>query len=253
MQDSDWIILMDESALERILHERLQTVEERLTAACRRSGRSRQDVTLVAVTKTISAQMAALLPDWGLVDLGESRPQELVHKVEHWRTVHPLRVDVRWHMIGHLQRNKIDKVLPLAHLIHSVDSIRLLQALDKEAVRQDLNPAVLLEVNTSGEDNKHGFDPAQVRDLAPVVLGLERVEVRGLMTMAALQEPEACRPSFARLRGLRDELREILGPRHSLEHLSMGMTNDFDVAVEEGATLVRLGSILFDGLEHEPQ
>ena len=153
---------MNAAALQRIVCERLQTVEERLTAACQRSGRSRQDVTLVAVTKTVSAELAALLPGCGLRELGESRPQELAHKAEHGRKVLPAPVDVRWHMIGHMQRNKIGLILPWVHLIHSVDSVRLLQALDKESVRQGWQPSVLLEVNTSGEQSKQGFDTVQV-------------------------------------------------------------------------------------------
>jgi pyridoxal phosphate enzyme (YggS family) len=245
---------MNESALERIVQERLLAVEERLTAACHRSGRTRHDVTLVAVTKSISAELAAMLPGWGLVELGENRPQELAHKIAHWQNVRKTRPSAaiaHWHMIGHLQRNKIELILPFIHLIHSVDSLRLLQALDKEAAQQGLYPSVLLQVNTSGEASKQGFEPAHVADLAPAILALQYVQVRGLMTMAAFQDPEACRPCFVNLRRLREELRKTLGPGYPLESLSMGMTNDFDIAVEEGATLVRLGTILFAGLENE--
>ena len=194
-----------------------------------------------------------MLPAWGLIELGESRPQDLARKVDHWRGIGPNAANLHWHMIGHLQRNKIELVLPLVQLIHSVDSLRLLEAIDKDAARHGLTPSVLLEFNTSGELSKNGFQPDQIGEVADAVRALRQVQVRGLMTMAALQVPEACRPSFARLRGLRDDLAKILGPVHPLEHLSMGMTNDFDVAVEEGATLVRLGTILFGGLENEPQ
>jgi len=232
---------MSDSALRRQLQDRLLAVEERLTAACHRCGRARPDVTLVAVTKTISPQLAALLPDVGVIDLGESRPQEL------WRKAAVLS-SVRWHMIGHLQSNKIERTLPLTHLIHGVDSVRLLHALDAEAGRQQRTIAVLLQFNTSDEASKHGFAVADVDELADVIPTLTHVHVRGLMTMAAFQEAEACRPCFSLLRQVRDRLRSRLAEPHILEHLSMGMTNDFEIAVEEGATLVRLGTILFDGL-----
>jgi pyridoxal phosphate enzyme (YggS family) len=226
---------------------RLQKVEERLGAACRRAGRDRAEVTLVAVTKTVPPEVAAELVLLGVTHLGESRPQEL------WRKAAALAPTVRWHLIGHLQRNKIEKTLPLVTLIHSVDSLRLLAALEQEAARLGRTVPVLLEVNASGEASKHGFAPAEVPGLAVHLAGLRHLQVRGLMTMAApLDDPEACRPTFAALRGLRDRLRGELGPPHALEHLSMGMSNDFEVAVEEGATLVRLGSVLFEGLEGGP-
>jgi pyridoxal phosphate enzyme (YggS family) len=156
---------------------------------------------------------------------------------------------VRWHLIGHLQRNKVDRTLPLIHLIHSADSVRLLLALESAAARLGRVVPVLLEVNASGEESKGGFAPRDLAALADELNGLSHVQVRGLMTMAALQEPEACRPTFRRLRELRDRLRVDLGGSHQVEHLSMGMSNDFEVAIEEGATLVRLGSVLFEGVE----
>ena len=230
-----------------VLADRLQAVEERLRAACRRAGRDRAEVTLVAVTKTVGPEVAADLVRLGVTHLGESRPQEL------WRKAAALLSSVHWHLIGHLQRNKIDRTLPLVEMIHSVDSARLLAALDEEAARQGRTLPVLLEVNASREVSKHGFAPDEVAGLAAQVAGLRHVQVRGLMTMAApLDDPQQCRPTFAALRELRDRLRDPLGPPHTLEHLSMGMSNDFEVAVEEGATLVRLGSVLFEGLEGGP-
>ncbi len=231
-----------------ILKDRLAAVEGRIRSACARSGRPREAVTLVAVTKTVSAAVAAVLPELGCADLGESRPQELWHKAA------VLPPTVRWHLVGHLQRNKIERTLPLASLIHSVDSPRLLAALDQEAGKAGLSRDVLLEVNASREANKHGFAPEELPGLLPALRELRHLRVRGLMTMAAYdEEPERCRPTFALLRGLRDRLATELGPPHQLEHLSMGMTNDFEVAVEEGATLVRIGSALFEGLPAEGQ
>jgi pyridoxal phosphate enzyme (YggS family) len=223
--------------LSTILAERLAAVEERLGRACDRAGRPRSDVTLVAVTKTTPVEVAALLPGLGLLDLGENRPQEL------WRKAAALPATVRWHLIGHLQRNKIERTLPLVHRIHAVDSLRLLQALEAQAEKP---VDVLLEVNATGEASKHGFRPDEVPGLADAIAGLRQVRVSGLMTMAALEEdPERCRPPFVLLRQLRDRLQAALGPEPRLEHLSMGMSNDFEVAVEEGATLVRLGTVLF--------
>ncbi len=225
-----------------LLRDRLAHVERRLTAACARAGRTRSEVTLVAVTKTISVEIAALLPQLGVVHLGENRPQEL------WRKATALPASVQWHMIGHLQRNKIEQTLPLVAMIHSVDSVRLLQGLEEAAGKQQRIVDVLLEVNVAGEVSKHGFTPAEVVNVVPILQALKHVRVKGLMTMAPMQAPETCRPVFASLRQLRDQLSARLGPAHDLHHLSMGMSNDFEVAVEEGASLVRLGGVLFEGL-----
>jgi pyridoxal phosphate enzyme (YggS family) len=233
---------VDRNAILNLLRDRLADVERRLTAACARAGRSRGDVTLVTVTKTVSSDVAALLPELDLNDLGENRPQEL------WRKAASLPPSIRWHLIGHLQRNKIEATLPVTHLIHSADSVRLLQALDDAAEKQQRRVDVLLEVNVAGEASKHGFAAHEAPSLIPAIQALRNVRVCGLMTMAPLQEAEACRPVFVALRRLRDSLREELSSPHDLRHLSMGMSNDFEVAVEEGATMVRLGSVLFEGL-----
>jgi pyridoxal phosphate enzyme (YggS family) len=225
------------------LAARLAAVEERLHAACARSGRRREEVTLVAVTKTVSPGVAAALHALGVRDLAENRPQEL------WRKAAELPPSVRWHMIGHLQRNKLERTLPLVCLIHSVDSLRLLEAVEAEAGRRGVRARVLLEVNASGEANKGGFRPAEVPALASALRSLAHVQVRGLMAMAAYEEdPQHTRPTFSALRALRDRLRPEIAPAHTLSELSMGMTNDFEIAVEEGATLVRLGTVLFERL-----
>ena len=227
-----------------MLAERLAAVEERIHAACRRAGRARSDITLVAVTKTVSAEVAARLLELGVHDLGESRPQELWHKAA---VVPP---PVRWHLIGHLQRNKIERTLPLVECIHSVDSLRLLRALETaaETLARTKPLPVLLEFNVSGEASKHGFAPAEIDLLAGTLADLRNVRVEGLMTMAAYEEdPQRTRPTFAALRQLRDRLATTSG--QPLPHLSMGMSNDFEIAIEEGATFVRLGSILFEGIE----
>jgi pyridoxal phosphate enzyme (YggS family) len=229
--------------LKTVLEQRLAAAGERIAAACRRAGRTREQVTLVAVTKTVSPEVAALLPELGVLDLGENRPQEL------WRKAAALPASVRWHLIGHLQRNKVARTLPLVHRVHSADSVRLLRAIEDDLVKRNATLDVLLEVNASDEASKHGFAPADVPGLAPELAALRNVRVAGLMTMAAYEaDAERCRPTFAALRKLRDDLQRLVAARHTLEHLSMGMSNDFEVAIEEGATLVRLGSVLFEGL-----
>jgi pyridoxal phosphate enzyme (YggS family) len=232
-----------DSSLSVALRERLQAVEERIKGACARAGRQRDEVTLVAVTKTVSAKVAAALAELGVLDLGENRPQQL------WQKAAALPPGVRWHLVGHLQRNKIERTLPLVHLVHSTDSIRLLAALEAEAAKRGTTVPVLLEVNASREASKHGFAPEELPVLIPELERLSRVHIRGLMTMAAYaDDPEQCRPTFAEARRLRDVLRERLAPPHQVEQLSMGMSNDFEVAVEEGATFVRLGTVLLEGV-----
>lgn len=225
-----------------LLRANLAAVTGRVADACRRSGRDPAGVTLVAVTKYVSAEVAALLPELGVADLGESRPQEL------WRKAEAIPA-ARWHLIGHLQRNKIDRTVPLTRLIHSADSERLLAALDAFGRNRGEPVPILLEVNCSREPAKGGFPPEAMPELSDKIMSLAGVRVKGLMTMAALHDdPAAARPTFAELRGLRDALRSATGL--PLPHLSMGMSHDFEIAIEEGATLARVGSALFEGLGH---
>jgi len=228
---------------EKIMRERLAEVEGRISNASLRAGRKRGGVTLVAVTKTVSADIAGLLPHLGIWDLGESRPQEL------WKKEKTLISAVRWHLVGHLQRNKIERTLPLVHMIHSVDSLRLLLFLENGAMKQERRIPVLLEVNASREPQKNGFAPEELAELPAKVEAFQFVHIQGLMTMAALNpDPEASRRTFAELRDLRERLSSYFPSPHRLEHLSMGMSNDFEVAIEEGATMIRLGTVLFEGL-----
>jgi hypothetical protein len=225
------------------LVDNLNRVEERIAEACRRIGRPREQVTLVAVTKTVPVEIAAILPELGVFDLGESRPQEL------WQKAAAI-TNARWHLIGHLQRNKIEPTLPVVHLIHSIDSLRLLSAIDAEATRIRRTADVLLEFNLSREPQKSGFAAEDLSSVTTAMTELKSVRVCGLMTMAALSaEPERSRPIFSELRQLRDELKVRVGPPHALDHLSMGMSQDYEVAIEEGATLIRVGSALFEGVE----
>jgi pyridoxal phosphate enzyme (YggS family) len=223
------------------LMENLKRVRDQIHAACERSRRSASDVTMVAVTKYAELDWVRALVDLGVRDLGESRPQQLAARAAE------LPQDIHWHLIGHLQRNKVDQVLPVAHAIHSVDSVRLLEAIDLAASKRSLRPRILLEVNVSGEQSKDGFDPDSLRAAWPDICQRESVDIRGLMTMAPLSDdPESARAVFARLRDLRAEL--ALSAGCELSELSMGMSGDFEVGIEQGATLVRIGSRLFEGL-----
>jgi len=217
-------------------------VVERIASACRRAGRAPSEVRLVAVTKSAEVAWIEALLALGARDLAESRPQRLYERAA---LVGP---SVRWHLIGQLQRNKVRKVLPVAALIHSVDSLPLLRRIDEVAGELGARPRLLLEVNVSGEAAKSGFPAGELSEAWPVVAAVKNVEVAGLMTMAPLFDaPEAARPVFAGLRLLRDQLQK-LDSAIQLPELSMGMSGDFEVAVEEGATLVRVGSSLFEGL-----
>lgn len=223
----------------------LARVREQIAAAAKRSGRAASDVRLVAVTKYVDVEMTRAVFDAGCHDLGESRPQDL------WAKAMALsNAAVAWHMIGHLQRNKIRRTLPAAALIHSVDSAQALTAIDRIAGELQLVSRVLIEVNTSGDASKDGVPPADVAALLENAALLSHVKVEGLMTMAALEGGvDVARRNFASLRTLRDSLVGRTPDNVLLAELSMGMSGDFEAAIVEGATIVRVGSALFEGID----
>ena len=229
---------------ESLLRRNLQDITDRIASACHRCGRDPSSVRLVAVTKYAQLDWVQALVQIGIHDLGESRPQQLVERV-------PLLPNhVRWHLIGHLQRNKVRPILPFVSLTHSVDTFRLLDRIDRLAAETNSRPRVLLEVNIASEASKDGFDQPELVREWPRIAACENVQIDGLMTMAPhTNDPEDARPVFRRLRELRDELLRETPDRIVLPELSMGMSNDFDVAIEEGATTVRVGSLLFEGLD----
>ena len=223
----------------------LARVRERIAAAAERAGRTPESVKLVAVTKYAAPNdgfLDALLAA-GCSDFGENRPQKLLEK----SAVFAARPEIRWHFIGSLQKNKIRKILSLIRLIHSVDSVELAEAIDRIA-REESIPAVeiLLEANISGEQSKQGFEPDELPDALGKIASLSRLRVRGLMGMGGLDAPptEVGR-QFAALRRLLDECRAAYPELSDLTELSIGMSHDFEIAVREGATLVRIGSILY--------
>ena len=210
----------------------LARVRARIAAACERAGRSPDDVTLIGVTKGFPAEAAAEAHAAGLRDLGENRVQEAVAKIE---TLAAQGVRPRWHLVGHLQTNKVQTVVGRFAILHSVDSVRLAQALSRRA---DEQVSILLEVNVGQETSKFGFAPREVTAALHTISDLPNLTVGGLMTVAPIaDDPDRTRPIFRRLRELRDEL--------GLRELSMGMTDDFEVAIEEGATMVRVGRAIF--------
>jgi pyridoxal phosphate enzyme (YggS family) len=225
------------------LRANLESIHERIAGAAGRAGRRVSEISMVAVTKRTPPEWARPLLELGFCDLGENYPQELWSKAESLRDTM-----VRWHLIGHLQGNKARRTLPLVRMIHAVDSLKLLRSLDELVVDLPDPPSVCLQVNTSGESAKHGWSPEAIGLDAEAIAGCRRVAIVGLMTMAALDStPETARPSFARLRQVRDDLRVRTGL--PLSDLSMGMSGDFETAIEEGATWVRIGSALFEGLD----
>ncbi len=230
--------------ISRIIADNIQRIRQRMADAAHRAGRDVNEVTLVAVTKYVGGQELQAVLDAGCADIGESRPQELWVKAEGLRGR-----DIRWHLIGHLQRNKVRRTLPYLAWLHSGDSLRLLEAVQRIAQEQDRSIRTLLEVNVSGDSAKHGFAPDELKPALERLAQLDRLRIRGLMGMAGWgTEPEEARRQFAALRELRDALRPHCPSQIQLEELSMGMSGDFEQAIEEGATMVRVGSSLFEGL-----
>jgi len=225
------------------LKKNWDSVNQRIADAAIRSGRKASEVTLVAVTKRNPVAMIRPLIELGALDLGENYPQELWEKNDQIADR-----NVLWHLIGHLQGNKAKKTLPMVRMIHAVDSLKLLQTLNTLAATLSNPPSVCLQVNTSGESAKHGWSAEQLLADADFIAPLGTIPIVGLMTMAAYgTDAESARSSFVKLREVRDAFR--LRTEFAMPHLSMGMSNDFESAIEEGATLVRVGSALFEGVE----
>ena len=225
------------------IRENLSEVMDRIRQSATDCGRSADDVTLVAVTKYADLPWVQALIELGVVDLGENRPQQLVERAP------LLSESVRWHMIGNLQRNKVKPVLKHSSMIHSIDSLKLLERVNRIADELQVRPRVLIEVNTSGEAAKGGFESEQLRSEWDQITEFAHVDIAGLMTMApVVKSSEEARPYFAQLRELRDELQSESPDRLQLKELSMGMSGDFEAAILEGATIVRVGSRLYSEL-----
>lgn len=223
-----------------LIQENLALIQEKIAAAAVKSGRQPEDICLVAVTKTVPPERIKEAITAGIGHIGENRVQEAVAKAE------AIPPGVTWHLIGHLQRNKAKQALPMFDLIHSLDSLRLAETLQQRAEELDRTVNCLVEVNVAGEETKHGIAPDQVLPLLRQVSALPRLSVHGLMTVAPyVDDPEEVRPVFRRLREMARAIDKLQLPRVSMDQLSMGMSGDFEVAVQEGATMVRIGSAIF--------
>lgn len=228
-----------------MLAENLQEVERNIQEACKKANRSRDEVTLIAVSKTKPISMLKEIYDLGVRNFGENKVQELCEK-------HPqMHEDLNWHLIGHLQRNKVKNIIDKATLIHSVDSIRLAETIEKEAAKKDLIVDILMEVNVAEEESKFGLKVEEVIPAIETIATFPHIRIRGLMTIAPFVEnPEENRSIFARLQKLSVDIRSKNIDNVNVDILSMGMTNDYQVAIEEGATMVRVGTGIFGAREY---
>lgn len=220
------------------LADRLQEIRDRLTAAVARSGRKPEEVELLAVSKTYPVEIIQQAVDAGQLSFGENRVQEIVLKQPQ------LPGKLQWHLIGPLQSNKVRKVLPLVKMIHAVDSLDIAQDINRIAAEMGLHPKVLIEINVAAESSKHGFTASAIRAQLEALYELDRLYIQGVMCIPPFDPlPEKSRRYFTMLREIRDELEKLGGA--PLPVLSMGMSHDFEVAIEEGASIVRVGSAIF--------
>ncbi|MBE5960282.1 MAG: YggS family pyridoxal phosphate-dependent enzyme [Lachnospiraceae bacterium] len=223
-----------------MIKENLKDVEKRIEDACLRSGRKREEVTLIAVSKTKPLAMIEEAIEAGLTEFGENKVQELTEKIP------AVKEEIRWHMIGHLQRNKVKYIVDQVCLIHSVDSYRLAEQINIEAEKKGIVCNILIEVNIGDEDSKFGVKPEEVEALIREIAVLSHVSVRGLMCVAPYTEiAEENRKYFKQMKQLSVDINEKNIDNVYMDKLSMGMTGDFEVAIEEGATLVRVGTGIF--------
>lgn len=223
-----------------MIAENLAAVEKNMEDACRRAGRSIEEVTLVSVSKTKPVEMIEEAYQLGKREFGENKAQELKEKYE------CLPKDINWHFIGHLQTNKVKYVVGRACLIHSVDSLRLAEEIEKESAKKDVVSKILVEVNVAGEESKFGIRSEEAISLVEQIAKLPHVRIQGLMTIAPnVDSPEKNRGVFGRLRELSVDIKEKNIDNVSMGILSMGMTGDYQVAIEEGATCVRVGTGIF--------
>jgi hypothetical protein len=220
--------------------ENLLIVENRIKEACKRCGRDRSEVTLIAVSKTKPADMVREAYQWGIRDFGENKVQEICDKYEQ------LPGDIRWHMIGHLQRNKVKQVIDKAVLIHSVDSVRLAEQIEEEAAKKEICVDILLEVNVADEESKFGFRLEETEQAIRDISVFPHISIKGLMTIAPFVEnSEQNRPVFKELNQFYVDMQRKNIDNVNMNMLSMGMTGDYEIAIEEGATLVRVGTGIF--------
>lgn len=223
-----------------MIRERLEKVQNSISEAVKASGRDEKDVTLIAVSKTKPVEMIKEVYDAGIRDFGENKVQEIIDKYP------KLPSDIRWHLIGHLQTNKVKYIIDKVCMIHSVDSLKLAQEISRQAIKHNVTADILIEVNVAGEDTKFGVKPEDTLSLCEEISALANVRIRGLMTVAPfVDDPEENRAVFCTLRQLFVDIDAKNIDNVCMDCLSMGMSNDYTVAIEEGATFVRVGTSIF--------
>ena len=222
------------------IRENVQFVRNKIAEACRRSGRESEEIELVAITKTVDVEQINEAIEAGIRVVGENRVQEA------WRKYQEVGEKAHWHMVGHLQTNKVKRVLQFAEMIHSVDSVYLAREIQTQAKKLDRTIEILIQVNTSGEESKFGLEPEATIGAIEEVSTLPNLKIKGLMTIGAfLPNPEDVRPCFKLLNDLKDRVNERGITSVEIGTLSMGMTNDYEIAIEEGSTMVRVGTAIF--------
>jgi len=223
-----------------MVSENILKIKQKIWEVCQKVGRNPDEITIVAVTKTVPVEKIKEAINAGIYDIGENRVQELLEKRNSLE-------NVRWHFVGHLQTNKVKYIVNFIHLIHSVDSLKLALEIDKRAEKINRHIDVLIEVNTSGEKTKYGVKPEETIEIVKQISeNCKFVHIKGLMTLAAYSpDPENARPMFKMLKNLSDEIAKLNLKNVEMRHLSMGMSNDYWIAIEEGATIVRIGTAIF--------
>jgi pyridoxal phosphate enzyme (YggS family) len=218
----------------------IEAIKKEIEGICLKSGKNPDDITIIAVTKTVDTDRINYAVDCGMTNLGENKVQEIMDKYE------PVNKNVKWHLIGHLQTNKVKYIIDKVELIHSVDSVKLAEEISKKALKNNLIKEVLVQVNVAKEESKFGIDIEEVISFVKTIAAFENIRVKGLMTIAPYDEnPENVRPIFRQLRQKFDELAQMNIPNTDMKYLSMGMSNDYAIAIEEGANMVRIGTAIF--------
>ncbi len=229
------------------IKENIDKIMERVEASAIRAGRDPKDITVIAVSKTVDASRAKEAVESGLINLGENKVQELVSKYE---TLHD--IGIKWHMIGHLQKNKVKYIIDKAELIHSVEDIELANEINKRAVNNDLTANILIELNIAKEESKFGIDDENVYEFVKELEQFENIRVMGLMTVAPNSEnPEDIRWVFKKMREIYENIKCMDLKNTDMKYLSMGMTNDFEIAIEEGSNIVRIGTAIFGARNYQ--
>jgi len=235
-----------------IIADRLQQINENIEKACRKAGRQTNSVSMVVVTKTATLEQIRQVVELGYTELGENRIQQLkpiATEIDEYLAAETpsMPKKVNWHMIGHLQRNKVKQVLPIVRLIHSVDTLRLAEEISDNSKKLDLTTQVLLQVNCSQEHQKHGVPVGAAIHLAEQMSSMPNIKLLGLMTMAPFTEDQSeIRTAFTRAREIFDEIKKERFAGKHFQHLSMGMSGDYQIAIEEGSTILRIGSAIFN-------